>query len=103
MKLLTKELIAKFPSLYATENEKDPLILCRFFTMWNTWEWYPIEFDGNDTFFGWVRGFEDELGYFSLAELEAVNGPLGLTVERDLFFTPLRQSELRAKMEKIIR
>ncbi len=99
MKLLTKELIAKFPSLYKTENQKDPLIICRFFTIWNNWEWYPIEFDGKDTFFGWVRGLEDELGYFSLAELESIRGTWGLTIERDIAFTPIRQSELKKRME----
>lgn len=29
-----------------------------------------------------------ELGYVSLAELRALRGPLGLSVERDLFFEP---------------
>ncbi len=29
-----------------------------------------------------------EWGYFSLIELMAVKGPLGLKVERDLYFTP---------------
>lgn len=40
------------------------------------------------TFFGLVDGFEKELGYFSLSELESVKGPLGLKIERDLYFKP---------------
>ena len=31
-----------------------------------------------------VDGFEKELGYFSLRELESARGPLGLPIERDL-------------------
>ena len=29
-----------------------------------------------------------ELGYVSLAEIESVKGPLGLGIERDLYFRP---------------
>ena len=38
-------------------------------------------------FFGLVEGFEKELGYFNLSELEAVRGHLGLPIERDLYWT----------------
>ena len=47
------------------------------------WTWYAIEFDGADLFFGYVVGHVPELGYFSLQELEAARGPLGLPFERD--------------------
>lgn len=46
-------------------------------------------------FFGLVQGFEVELGYFSLAELEEIRGPGGLTIERDLHFEPRPLSEIR--------
>lgn len=36
------------------------------------WSWLVLEFDGQDTLFGLVRGFETELGYFSLSELESI-------------------------------
>jgi hypothetical protein len=39
-------------------------------------------------FFGYVIGFEKEWGYFALSELEAIRGAGGLTIERDLYFTP---------------
>jgi hypothetical protein len=41
-----------------------------------------------------VDGFERELGYFSLDELEQLRGPLGLPVERDLYWKPTLLSEL---------
>lgn len=53
-----------------------------------------MEFDGKDMFFGLVYGFEKEWGYFSLKELKFVRGPLGLGVERDLYFTPTKIKEL---------
>lgn len=68
MRLLTKELERKLPKLYQTEDVPmlDKLALARFFHPVSGWEWYPIEFDGLDTFFGLVAGHETELGYFYL-------------------------------------
>jgi hypothetical protein len=100
MHLLTKELRQKFPPLYSSENEADPLVVCKFFTPDSSWTWYAIEFDGDDTFFGWVEGLENELGYFSLSELESVRGPLGLPIERDLYFEPCRLSQVKTKTER---
>ena len=96
MKLLTDELIKILPPLYATENIKDPLIQCKFFTPDSSWSWYVIEFDKtNDIFFGYVCGLERELGYFSLEELESVKGQLGLHVERDLSFEAKKLSVIK--------
>jgi hypothetical protein len=47
-----------------------------------------------DLFFGLVSGFEVELGYFSLKELKEVKGPMGLPIERDLYYEPKSQKEL---------
>ena len=49
---------------------------------------------GDVQFFGLVDGNYKELGYFWLSELESVRGPLGLPVERDLYWTPVPLSEL---------
>lgn len=95
MKLLTKELRDKLPPLYATEDEEDPLVICKFFTPDSSWSWFAIEFDGEDTFYGFVDGHFQELGYFSLAELEGIRGPYGLPVERDTGFEPMRLSEVK--------
>ena len=87
MKLLTEEIKNKLPKLYTNENKKseNTPIIAKFFCPWNSWAWYATEFDGIDTFFGFVRGFENELGYFSLRELQSVKH-FGLGIERDLYF-----------------
>jgi len=95
MKLLTKEILVKLPALYSQENEKDPMVICKFFYPDFSWTWYAIEFDGKDTFFGLVDGDEEELGYFTLSELMSNKGQLGLPVERDKFFIPRRLSEVK--------
>ena len=97
MQLLTDELRASLPALYAQENEKDPMVHAKFFTPWSNWTWFVTEGSQEDEdfiFFGYVIGFEKEWGYFSLNELQSARGPAGLTIERDLHFTPKRKSEI---------
>lgn len=97
MKLLTKEIRKKIPSLYSGENKKveEVLVVVKFFNPSGSWTWYATEGEpvldekGKEIdfrFFGLVRGFENELGYFSLKELESVKGPFGLGIERDMYF-----------------
>jgi Protein of unknown function (DUF2958) len=97
MELLTDELRAQLPALYAQEKEKDPMIHAKYFTPWTSWTWYVTEGSQEDDdfiFFGYVIGFEKEWGYFSLNELSSIRGPGGLTIERDLHFTPKRKSQI---------
>jgi hypothetical protein len=95
MDLLPGELRAIFPKLYANETLGMKAIApIKFFTPDANWTWYPTEFDGNDLFFGLVSGFDVELGYFSLSELEQVIGGLSLPIERDVYFTPTPLAEL---------
>ncbi|MEQ9617077.1 MAG: DUF2958 domain-containing protein [Phycisphaerales bacterium] len=99
MKLLTAELRRRLPPLRSAEREEDPIVQAKFFTPWSDWTWYVLEFDGEDLFFGLVDGFEVELGYFSLGELESLRGPGGLTIERDRHFEPKPLSEVRREIE----
>ncbi len=99
MKLITKDLLNKLPAFYSQEKEKDPILMCKYYMPLNRWVWYPIEFDGVDTFFGYVVGDNPELGYFSLSELESVEGSYGLRVERDRYFEPTRLSSIKEKYE----
>jgi hypothetical protein len=88
----------QLPPLYANEAlGLAALALVKFFTPDSDWTWYASEFDEKDIFFGLVSGFEVELGYFSLSELEEVRGPLGFPIERDLYYTPKTLEELLAK------
>ncbi|MCH7574824.1 MAG: DUF2958 domain-containing protein [Candidatus Marinimicrobia bacterium] len=89
MNLLPELLRRKLPNLYAQENlGAEAIAYVKYFTPDSNWTWYATEFDGKDTFFGLVDGFEKELGYFSLLELKAARGPLGLPIERDLYWKP---------------
>lgn len=96
MKLLTKTIQKKLPPLYAQDGKgKDAIAYAKFFTPDGSWTWYATEYDpATGEFFGLVDGLEKELRYFTLADLESVRGKLGLPVERDLYFTPTKLSEL---------
>lgn len=94
-RLLPDEIAKTLPPLYANEKEgMNALARVKFFTPDSSWTWYATEFDGEDIFFGLVIGFERELGYFSLSELESVRGPLDLPIERDLYFQPTPLAQL---------
>ena len=76
------------------KTKKTPRQLSSFSPPSSNWTWYATEFDGKDTFFGLVDGFDKELGYFSLSEFESLNGKGVMHVERDLWFEPTPLSEL---------
>lgn len=96
--LMTDKIREKLPKLYANEKlGMEALAQIKYFTPDSNWTWYASEFDGQDMFFGLVIGFEIELGYFSLSELQEALGPMGLKIERDLHFEPKSLRELREK------
>ena len=109
MKLLDEETRKLLPPLYFNEDKGDAaIVVVKFFAPWSNWTWYategsPVDEDGmfdadkpkvDFLFFGLVDGFEKELGYFSLGELESVTGPAGLKIERDLYWEPRSLREL---------
>jgi len=90
VKLLDDELRARLPPLYAQEAETEPTVYAKFFMPGTGWTWYVTEGSAQEDdflFFGFVVGLESEFGYFLLFELESVRTKLGLQVERDLYFT----------------
>ena len=95
MILLTKQNRRDLPPLLAQEDAGAQAVAhVKFFTPDSDWSWYATEFDGEDTFFGLVEGFETELGYFSLAELKTARGPHGMPIERDLYWRPKALAEI---------
>jgi hypothetical protein len=101
MKLLTQEIRKKLPALYSQEDEGGKAVVhLKMFTPDSSYTFFATEFDGEDTFFGLVEGHEKELGYFSLKELESVRGPLGLPIERDLYFQPKMLQDIAPELFK---
>lgn len=93
MKLLTKEILDMFRKTGDQREVSDPLVVAVFFNPSGAGYWFATEYDEeNEEFFGYVSIFNDwndEFGYFSLAELrDTVIPPFGLRIERDMYFEP---------------
>ena len=97
MKLLTKEIIKRFVKVGRQEDDKDPIVIAKFFNSTGAGTWWATEYDPKDKiFFGYVSIFgdhNDEWGSFSLEELESFKGRFGLGIERDLHCGEKRISE----------
>ena len=59
--------------------------------------WFLLEYDPKEKIaFSYVTGLvQDEFGYTSLIELENIERPYGLTIERDLYFVQKKLSEVK--------
>lgn len=90
MMLLTKEILARLPKLYATDSDgMEATVQVKFFTPDGSHTWYGIEYDPEEgRFFGLVTtgSHPPEFGYFLLSELKSARGLLGLPIERDRHF-----------------
>ena len=96
MRLMTRELEKRFSQVGSQESVKDPVIVAKFFNPSGAGTWYATEYDPSaKMFFGYVSIFgdwNDEWGYFSLAELESYVGRFGLGIERDLYWKEAKAS-----------
>lgn len=101
MKLMTKEIERKMPKFESTSGVpiQEKQVITYYFTPWSNWRWYVVEGErqenGDLMFFGLVHGFEKEWGYFSLSELESVQGPFGMKIERELYSEGMKIKDIR--------
>ena len=107
MKLLTQKIRRQLPPLSADPPGGQAVAYVKYFTPDSNWTWWatlgsPItgsdEAETDFQFFGLVQGHCRELGYFNLSELETVRGPLGLPIERDLYWKPKTLAEIAPEM-----
>ena len=98
--LITEEIAKRVPPLYANDGKGlDAIAKVHLFSCLSNWDWYMSEYDPDTkTGYGLVIGFEEELGYFSLDEMQEINNSYGFNfIERDEHFTerPLREMSRR--------
>lgn len=109
MKLITTEIEAAL--LAASSNgERAPHetpVIVKYFVPWGAGTWWVTEgeqIEGGDwRLFGFAELGDPqcaELGYVLLSELESVNGPAGLKIERDLYFPRTMLSDVLAQYGK---
>ena len=88
----TVEQLSKLPQLYDTENIPPEDKTVHFHFTANQSHWWAIEWNGHDTFFGYVllNGWTQnaEFGYFNLSELLEVKIGGWLEIVNDPFWIP---------------
>jgi hypothetical protein len=100
MKLLTKEILKKLPTIEETAQWglEETKVICKFFNPLGNQRWYVTAYDP-DTGKAW--GFVNlgdihcaEMGPFMMQELVDIRLPFGLGIERDAHFTPRSLKEV---------
>ena len=108
MKLLTQDIRKKLPPLYSQDGKGGKAVAyLKLFTPDSSFSWFLTEgspitdaqgVEVDFKFFGLVDGQCKELGYVMLSELESVRGPMGLPIERDLWWKPKTLAEIAPEM-----
>ena len=108
MKLLPPEIREILPSINAQDGKGGKAIVhLKLFSPDSGWTWWitegqpVLDEQGREIdfeFFALVQGQERELGYVHLSELEEVRGPMGLPIERDLYWRPQTLAEIAPEM-----
>lgn len=94
MELLPKVISDKLPKLFEQAwLGEDAVIFIKYFIPQANKAWYVTEYDGKDTFFGFMTGGEVELGYFSLHEFNPA-------VIMDMTFEPATIRETKVALSK---
>jgi hypothetical protein len=94
----TKNQLQKIPPIYdtAVTPAAEKVIHMHFFI--GGCDWYVAEFDGEDSFFGFVILHNDEInaewGYFSLSELMTTRINPGLEIDREVNWKPVPAGEI---------
>lgn len=103
MKLITEELKERFREVGDQSESKNPLIVVKLFDPAGSATWYTTEYDEESRVaFGFVTGlYMDEWGSFSIDELEAIERPFGLTIERDIYFEEQRYFDVFKDQKRI--
>lgn len=102
MLLITKAIAKKAQAQFSKGSDMGQLVVAKFFDPCGSWTWYLMNQDPDDPNYLWgiVKGFELEMGSFSLAELSNVKGKLGIGIERDLWFTPKPAKEIWERLNE---
>lgn len=93
----TRKQLETVPNLYETEKTEliDKLVHLHFFIGGS--DWYVVEYDRDDVFFGFVvlncDYANSEWGYFSFSELKSINVN-GFEIDRDLYWEVRKASEV---------
>tara|TARA_Y100001970_G_scaffold135340_1_gene166603 strand:+ start:1116 stop:1433 length:318 start_codon:yes stop_codon:yes gene_type:complete len=101
MELLTKEIKTKAEKQYDLGSDMDQNVVAKFFNPVGQGTWYLMNKSPEDNYcWGIVDLFAVEVGSFDLNELKELELPMGMKIERDLYFKPRKAKELFEELVK---
>ena len=102
MKLLTEKFKKKAKEQYQYGSDIDKQdVVAKFFNPMGAGTWYLLNMDKDEDYaWGIVDWMGLEMGSFSMKELQSIKLPLGLTIERDLYFPEIPASDLWSDLVK---
>ena len=87
---MTKEIKEKAEKQYEQGSDMEQKVVAKYFDPMGSWKWFLMNMDKDEDYcWGIVKGFEVEMGSFSMAELKSMQPRL----QRDLYFEPMKASE----------
>ena len=92
---MTKAIQEKAEKQYDEGSDLEQKVVAKYFDPTGSWEWFLMnKHKGDDYCWGIVKGNAVEMGSFSIKELENIKLPFGLTIERDLYFEPMKAKDV---------
>ena len=98
MKLLTNAIKEKAQKQFDDGSDMEQMVIAKYFDPMGDWKWFLMNMDKDEDYcWGIVKGFEVEMGSFSLAELKEA---LGRRLQRDLYFEPMKAKDVWEQLNK---
>ena len=95
MKLLTKSIKEQAKEQYDKGSDMEQMVVAKYFNPIGNGTWYLMNLaDDEDYAWGIVDLFAVEMGSFSMRELQSIQLPLNMGIERDKYFEPIKADEL---------
>tara|TARA_Y100000310_G_scaffold40958_1_gene38421 strand:- start:58 stop:363 length:306 start_codon:yes stop_codon:yes gene_type:complete len=95
MKLLTKKITEQAKEQYDKGSDMEQMVVAKYFNPIGNGTWYLMNLaDDEDYAWGIVDLFAVEMGSFSMRELQGIQLPLNMGIERDKYFEPIKADEL---------
>ena len=101
MSLLDIKIQKKAEDQYQQGSDMEQNVVAKFFNPTGQGDWYLMNKDPESQYcWGIVDLFAVEVGSFDIKELEEINLPFGMKIERDNHFKPIKAKDLFEKLVK---
>ena len=98
---MTKDIKRKAQKQYIEGSNMEQKVVAKYFDPMGSWKWFLMNKKKDDSYcWGIVKGFEVEMGSFSIDELESIKLPFGLGIERDTLFEPMKAKDVWDRLNR---